>query len=68
MGTTYLGDRTEIPILHEGDKKKFASYFEITLSDYSKIEPLTCVATNSLSHASLNATVNLTVIGEFAPL
>ncbi|XP_075932331.1 cell adhesion molecule CEACAM5-like [Anarhichas minor] len=62
MGTTYQGDRIEIPILHEGDKKKFASYFEITLSDYSKIEPLTCVATNSISHASLNSTVNLTVI------
>ncbi|XP_037315789.2 hemicentin-2-like [Pungitius pungitius] len=62
MGKTFQGDRTEIPILHQGEKRKFASHFDITFSDYSKIEPLTCVATNSISGASINSTVDLTVI------
>ncbi|KAM8909216.1 cell adhesion molecule CEACAM5-like isoform 2-T2 [Spinachia spinachia] len=62
MGKTFQGDRTEIPILHQGEKRKFASHYKITFSDYSKIEPLTCVATNSISGVRINTTVDLTVI------
>lgn len=66
MGKTFQGDQTEIPILHKGERRKFVSHQDITFSEYSKIEHLTCVATNSISGASINATVELTVIGESA--
>nr|XP_040028917.1 hemicentin-2-like [Gasterosteus aculeatus aculeatus] len=62
MGKTFQGDQTEIPILHKGERRKFVSHQDITFSEYSKIEHLTCVATNSISGASINTTVELTVI------
>lgn len=40
------------------------SYLEITFSDYSKTESLTCEVTNTLSNATITTTKNLTVIGE----
>ncbi|XP_022605298.1 carcinoembryonic antigen-related cell adhesion molecule 20-like isoform X2 [Seriola dumerili] len=55
-----------MPILHQGNEPKFYNQLEINLSDYSKIEPLTCEATNSVSHATLTTTMNLTVIDPIA--
>eukprot|EP00064_Thunnus_orientalis_P012022 superscaffoldBa00001797_g12055 len=48
--------------LWEEDEQKFASRLQMAASDYSKIEPLTCEATNTLNQASITATQNLTVI------
>ncbi|GLD48169.1 hemicentin-2-like protein [Lates japonicus] len=62
MGKTFEGGEVEIPILHQGEKPKFKSQLEITVSDYWKVEPLTCEATNTISHATITATMNLTVI------
>ncbi|XP_067437255.1 carcinoembryonic antigen-related cell adhesion molecule 1-like [Thunnus thynnus] len=62
MGKTFLGDQVRISILQEEDEQKFASRLQMTASDYSKIEPLTCEATNTLNQASITATQNLTVI------
>ncbi len=50
------------------NKTKFASQLEITVSDYSKSEPLTCEVTNTVSLATITATKNLTDIGEFVML
>lgn len=46
------------------NKPTFASQLEITISDYSKTEPLTCEVMNTASQATVTATKNLTVIGE----
>lgn len=43
---------------YEGDQ------LQITVSDYPKTGPLTCEATNNVSHTTISATKNLTVIGE----
>lgn len=64
MGKTFQGDQIQLPVMHQGQKPKFASHMEITISDYSKTELLTCEATNTVSHATITATTNLTVIGE----
>lgn len=64
MGKTFQGDQVQLPIMHQGQKPKFASHMEITVSDYSKTELLTCEATNTVSHATITATTSLTVIGE----
>ncbi|KAA8579990.1 hypothetical protein FQN60_005525, partial [Etheostoma spectabile] len=63
MGTTLYGDQVQIPILHQGEKTKFASHLQITFSDYSKIEPLTCEATNVLTNTTISSTIDLSVIG-----
>ncbi|KAF1372512.1 hypothetical protein PFLUV_G00266250 [Perca fluviatilis] len=62
MGKTLYGDQIQIPILHQGEKTKFASHLQITFSDYSKIEPLTCEATNVLTDTTITSTIDLTVI------
>ncbi|XP_071358435.1 cell adhesion molecule CEACAM5-like [Trachinotus anak] len=62
MGKTFVGDQIQIPILHQGDIRKFSSQLEITVNDYLKIEPLTCEATNTVSQAKITTTKNLTVI------
>lgn len=64
MGNTYDGDQVQLPIMHQGQKPKFASHMEIVFSDYSKAELLTCEATNTISHVTISAATNLTVIGE----
>lgn len=46
----------------EGDR------LDLTISDYSKIEPLTCEAKNTLSNTTITATINLTVTGESTTL
>ncbi|TNN43307.1 Carcinoembryonic antigen-related cell adhesion molecule 5 [Liparis tanakae] len=67
MGKTYRGDQTQIPIVLQGQPQKLVSHLEVTISsDYTSVEPLTCVATNSLSGATVNGTKNLTVHGEAA--
>lgn len=63
MGRTYEGNQVQIPIYHQGDKK-IACHLEITFNDYTKIEPLTCEATNTISHSISTSVRNLTVIGE----
>ncbi|XP_034719375.1 hemicentin-2-like isoform X2 [Etheostoma cragini] len=45
---------------YEGDQ------LQITISDYSKTGTLTCEATNNISHATISATKNLTVIDPFS--
>ncbi|KAL3048081.1 hypothetical protein OYC64_006790 [Pagothenia borchgrevinki] len=62
MGKTYEGNQVQIPIYHPGDEKKFACHLEITFNDYTKIEPLTCEATNTISHSISTSVRNLTVI------
>lgn len=64
MGNTFQGNQIQIPILRRENKPGFASRLEITVSDHSKTEALTCEATNTASHATITATKNLTVIGE----
>lgn len=64
MGKTFQGNQVQLPIMHQGLKPKFASHIEITVSDYSQTELLTCEATNTVSHVAITATINLTVIGE----
>jgi len=67
MGRTYLGDETQIPIVFQGQRTQFVSHLEVTISsNYSRTETLTCVATNSLSGAAVNATKYLAVLGESA--
>lgn len=61
MGRTYEGNQVQIPIYHQGDKK-IACHLEITFNDYTKIEPLTCEATNTISHSISTSVRNLTVI------
>ncbi|KAG8005821.1 Mitogen-activated protein kinase 12, partial [Nibea albiflora] len=61
MGRIYRGDQIELPIMHQDDKPTFANKLEITFSDYSKIEPLTCEAINIVSRATITTTMNLTV-------
>lgn len=68
MGKTFKGDQVQIPILRQRDNTTFSSQREVTFSDYSKLKPLTCEATNTVSHATITATKNLTVIGECAVL
>lgn len=63
-GKTFTGDEIQIPILHQGQMPKCANHMEITFSDYSKTEPLTCEATNIISHAVISTTMTLTVEGE----
>lgn len=46
------------------EKANSDSHLEITFSDYSKTESLTCEVTNLLSNATITTTKNLTVIGE----
>lgn len=46
------------------EKANSDSYLEITFSDYSKTESLTCEVTNMLSNVTITTTKNLTVIGE----
>ncbi|KAK5848798.1 hypothetical protein PBY51_008490 [Eleginops maclovinus] len=62
MGKSYEGNQVQIPILHQGDKKKFACHLQITFNDYTKIEPLTCEAMNTVSHSISTSVMNLTVI------
>lgn len=66
MGKTFQGDQVNIPILHQGNTTYIENKLHVTFSNYptSKIEPLTCVATNTESLATITATMNLTVIGE----
>lgn len=59
-----MGDEIQIPILHQGQMPKYANHLEITFSDYSKNEPLTCEATNTISQAVISTTMTLTVEGE----
>ncbi|XP_055367919.1 hemicentin-1-like [Betta splendens] len=66
MGTTYQGDQVQLPIMHQGQKPKFASHMDIVVSDYSKTELLTCEATNTVSHVTISAATNLTVIDPFS--
>lgn len=62
-GKTSRGVLVQRPILDEQNNAKYPSQLEMTFSDYSKIEPLTHEATNSVSHATITTTENLTVIG-----
>lgn len=55
MGKTFKGDQVQIPILRQRDNT-FSSQREVTFSDYSKLKPLTCEATNTVSHATITAT------------
>uniref|UniRef100_A0A671YKY8 Carcinoembryonic antigen-related cell adhesion molecule 5-like n=1 Tax=Sparus aurata TaxID=8175 RepID=A0A671YKY8_SPAAU len=64
-GKTFTGDEIQIPILHQGQMPKCANHLEITFSDYSKTEPLTCEATNIISHAVISTTMTLTVEDPF---
>lgn len=58
MGKTLNGSQIQT------NKPRFASHLEITVSDYSKTEPLTCEVTNTASRTTITTTKNLTVIGE----
>ncbi|XP_044042427.1 hemicentin-2-like [Siniperca chuatsi] len=62
MGKTFQGDQIDISVLNQENKSNFGSHLKITFSDYSKIEPLTCEATNTASHATITTTKNLSVI------
>ncbi|KAM8739921.1 cell adhesion molecule CEACAM5-like [Acanthopagrus schlegelii] len=64
-GKTFMGDEIQIPILHQGQMPKYANHLEITFSDYSKTEPLTCEATNTISQAVISTTMTLTVEDPF---
>ncbi|XP_045928375.1 carcinoembryonic antigen-related cell adhesion molecule 1-like [Micropterus dolomieu] len=64
MGKSFQGDQVNIPILYQGNTTYIENKLHVTFSNYptSKIEPLTCVATNTESLATITATMNLTVI------
>ncbi|KAL7371074.1 hypothetical protein ABVT39_018129 [Epinephelus coioides] len=66
MGKTFKGKQMQMPIMHQGEQKKSSNELEITLSDYSRIEPLTCEATNTVSHAKTTSTLDLTVTDPFS--
>lgn len=64
MGKTFKGDQVHLPILLKLNVTEFSSQLEVTFSDYSRTELLTCEATNTVSHATITATKNLTVTGQ----
>lgn len=66
MGKTFKGQQIQLPILNEGNKTKSENKLEMTFNDYSKTEPLICEARNTASNVTMSATMNLTVIGEYA--
>ncbi|KAM3587539.1 uncharacterized protein V6R79_008634 [Siganus canaliculatus] len=65
MGKTLVGDEVQIPVLHQGGKAETVNQLQITFNEYSKTEPLTCVATNTISHSTLTTTITLTVTDPF---
>ncbi|XP_035802261.1 hemicentin-1-like [Amphiprion ocellaris] len=62
MGKIFQGDKVQIPILNQGQMPNKESRIEITVSDSSTTESLTCQASNSGTHQTITATKNLTVI------
>ncbi|KAF7667559.1 hypothetical protein LDENG_00057230 [Lucifuga dentata] len=63
---TFYGDQIQLPILHEGEKPRYASRLVITISEYSKKEPLICAVRNTASQIIINATKDLTLIDPFS--